>query len=291
MPAGPSAFGAVVPSPTSSLSTPGTISHLSKEQSKVNLIRDAIRAEDKRLRAAYPFPLGHEWQSACGLAIYLGAWGLGPWGFCRVCLCGCRSIHSTGLPETNECHRTIAHHKPTKPRNTPITHTHTSRLLRRVGVGVVVVVQGPAGPPRHHRHQRPRHLPPPRDGKSFACLPPCMPACLHACMHACLPVYVRMDAPSSPRSVLPLIRPPHHAPVAHPPQLMEPKPRTQEHDLIHELYFKRSPWVQHLMFVGIWLIKSNAAPWWRKYYHLRHHQYSGQVRYDRKKERNQSALR
>jgi hypothetical protein len=50
-----------------------------------------------------------------------------------------------------------------------------------------------------------------------------------------------------------------------------------EHDLIHELYFKKAPWVQHVMFAGIWLIKSNASPWWRKYYHLRHHQYSGQV--------------
>jgi hypothetical protein len=35
----------------------------------------------------------------------------------------------------------------------------------------------------------------------------------------------------------------------------------QEHDLIHDLYFKRLPFVQHLMFFGIWLIKSNAAPW------------------------------
>lgn len=60
------------------------------------------------------------------------------------------------------------------------------------------------------------------------------------------------------------------------PQTQTPKLK-QEHDLIHELYFKRAPWVQHLMFLGIWLIKSNAAPWWRKYYHLRHHQYSGQV--------------
>jgi len=68
----PSAFGH--PSPSSSATgTPGAnISHLSQEQEKVKLIRDAIRAEDKRLRAAYPFPLGHKWQSACGLAIYLG---------------------------------------------------------------------------------------------------------------------------------------------------------------------------------------------------------------------------
>jgi fatty acid desaturase len=51
----------------------------------------------------------------------------------------------------------------------------------------------------------------------------------------------------------------------------------QEHDLIHELYFKTAPWVQHVMFTGIWLIKSNAAPWWRKYYHLKHHMESGQT--------------
>lgn len=51
----------------------------------------------------------------------------------------------------------------------------------------------------------------------------------------------------------------------------------QEHDLIHELYFKAAPWVQHVMFMGIWLIKSNAAPWWRKYYHLKHHMESGQT--------------
>jgi len=49
-----------------------------------------------------------------------------------------------------------------------------------------------------------------------------------------------------------------------------------EHDIIHNLYFKRREIVQHLMFFGIWILKSNAAPWWRKYWHLRHHQESGQ---------------
>ena len=70
-PAPPSAFGHGPSPSTPSGATP--ISHLSAEQEKVKIIRDAIRAEDKRLRAAYPFPLGHEWQDACGLAIYLGA--------------------------------------------------------------------------------------------------------------------------------------------------------------------------------------------------------------------------
>ena len=35
----------------------------------------------------------------------------------------------------------------------------------------------------------------------------------------------------------------------------------QEHDLIHDLYFKRQKWVQDAMFAFIWIIKSNANPW------------------------------
>jgi|EP01095_Lingulamoeba_sp_RSL-Kostka_P006773 fatty acid desaturase len=50
-----------------------------------------------------------------------------------------------------------------------------------------------------------------------------------------------------------------------------------EHDLIHDLYFKKLPWVQHVMFAFIWLSKMNANPWWRKAYHLKHHKVSGQV--------------
>ena len=134
------------------------ISHLSQEAAKVKLIRDAIRSEDKRLRAAYPFPLGEHWQSAVGLFIYVGAWVA--WGMA--------------------------------------THAWWNGTLS-------------------------------------------------------LPALVVINALAI--SLL----------------------HEMEHDLIHELYFKRSPWVQHVMFAGIWLIKSNASPWWRKYYHLRHHQYSGQV--------------
>lgn len=76
-PAPPSAYGQPSPAttPTGGVSGATPISHISVEQEKVKVIRDAIRAEDKRLRAAYPFPLGHEWQDACGLAIYLGKRG------------------------------------------------------------------------------------------------------------------------------------------------------------------------------------------------------------------------
>lgn len=51
-----------------------------------------------------------------------------------------------------------------------------------------------------------------------------------------------------------------------------------EHDLIHDLYLKRYPIVQHLMFAVIWTLKANASsPWWRKRVHLEHHQKSGQT--------------
>lgn len=78
-PAPPSAYGQPSPAttPTGGVSGATPISHISAEQEKVKVIRDAIRAEDKRLRAAYPFPLGHEWQDACGLVIYLGKRRLG----------------------------------------------------------------------------------------------------------------------------------------------------------------------------------------------------------------------
>jgi len=50
-----------------------------------------------------------------------------------------------------------------------------------------------------------------------------------------------------------------------------------EHDLIHDLYFKELPIIQHLMFFGIWIAKIGVAPWWRKEAHLKHHKESGQV--------------
>lgn len=49
-----------------------------------------------------------------------------------------------------------------------------------------------------------------------------------------------------------------------------------EHDLIHELYWKHRPAVQHALFTGIWLAKANLNPWARKEIHLRHHRMSGQ---------------
>lgn len=50
-----------------------------------------------------------------------------------------------------------------------------------------------------------------------------------------------------------------------------------EHDLIHDLYFKETKFVQHFMFAFIWVAKLNANPWWRKPLHLKHHKTSGQI--------------
>lgn len=50
-----------------------------------------------------------------------------------------------------------------------------------------------------------------------------------------------------------------------------------EHDLIHDLYFRGSPWVQNFMFTVIWVSKLSLNPWYRRGIHLRHHQESGQV--------------
>ena len=46
-----------------------------------------------------------------------------------------------------------------------------------------------------------------------------------------------------------------------------------EHDLIHQLYFRKSVWVQHVMFTGIWLCKLSLNPWARKEIHLLHHKW------------------
>jgi len=49
-----------------------------------------------------------------------------------------------------------------------------------------------------------------------------------------------------------------------------------EHDLIHDLYFKERPWVQHVLFVIGWLLRPNMLnPWIRKTIHLHHHRASG----------------
>jgi fatty acid desaturase len=50
-----------------------------------------------------------------------------------------------------------------------------------------------------------------------------------------------------------------------------------EHDLIHGIYFRRSPRVQDAMFLLIWLSKLSLDPWTRRLMHLRHHRRSGQI--------------
>ena len=49
-----------------------------------------------------------------------------------------------------------------------------------------------------------------------------------------------------------------------------------EHDLIHNLYFQKLPFIQDVMFFGIWVAKLSINPWTRRGYHLHHHRRSGQ---------------
>lgn len=49
-----------------------------------------------------------------------------------------------------------------------------------------------------------------------------------------------------------------------------------EHDLIHYMYFKKTPWAHHLMLALVWLARPNTiSPWARRRLHLNHHKYSG----------------
>jgi fatty acid desaturase len=48
-----------------------------------------------------------------------------------------------------------------------------------------------------------------------------------------------------------------------------------EHDLIHNLYFKKSI-IQDVMFFFIWISKLHSNPWFRRDLHLKHHVVSGQ---------------
>jgi hypothetical protein len=50
-----------------------------------------------------------------------------------------------------------------------------------------------------------------------------------------------------------------------------------EHDLIHNLYAKKWPFMQDVMFFGIWLAKLHGSPWFRRQLHLHHHKLSGQA--------------
>ena len=51
-----------------------------EEVAKIKLIRDAIRAEDRRLRTTYPF-LAERYQDVMGLAIFLGTCPGGVWSW------------------------------------------------------------------------------------------------------------------------------------------------------------------------------------------------------------------
>ncbi len=49
-----------------------------------------------------------------------------------------------------------------------------------------------------------------------------------------------------------------------------------EHDLIHFLYFKHRPWMNHLMLAVGWVVRpSTINPWIRRRIHLHHHKHSG----------------
>lgn len=49
-----------------------------------------------------------------------------------------------------------------------------------------------------------------------------------------------------------------------------------EHDLIHYMYFKKTPWAHHLMLALVWLARPNTiSPWARRRLHLHHHKHSG----------------
>lgn len=49
-----------------------------------------------------------------------------------------------------------------------------------------------------------------------------------------------------------------------------------EHDLIHRLYYARSPWRQHLMMFVVWVFRGNVPHgWYRRSMHYDHHARSG----------------
>lgn len=49
-----------------------------------------------------------------------------------------------------------------------------------------------------------------------------------------------------------------------------------EHDLIHQLYFKKQTLMSHLMLFGVWIFRPlTVNPWFRKYWHIHHHKNSG----------------
>lgn len=50
-----------------------------------------------------------------------------------------------------------------------------------------------------------------------------------------------------------------------------------EHDLIHWMYFRKTPWAHHTMLALCWLARpSTINPWARRELHFAHHKHSGQ---------------
>lgn len=51
-----------------------------------------------------------------------------------------------------------------------------------------------------------------------------------------------------------------------------------EHDLIHWMYFKKTPWAHHTMMALVWLARPTTInPWARRQLHFNHHKFSGQA--------------
>jgi fatty acid desaturase len=51
-----------------------------------------------------------------------------------------------------------------------------------------------------------------------------------------------------------------------------------EHDLIHDLYFSKNRIIKNFMFFGVWIFRPlTLNPWLRRYWHIYHHQNSGQI--------------
>lgn len=49
-----------------------------------------------------------------------------------------------------------------------------------------------------------------------------------------------------------------------------------EHDLIHQLYFKKQPFLHNLMLFGVWIFRPlTLNPWMRRHLHYHHHRNSG----------------
>lgn len=49
-----------------------------------------------------------------------------------------------------------------------------------------------------------------------------------------------------------------------------------EHDLLHNLYFRKKRFIYHLMMTLVWLMRPNTVnPWYRRQMHLNHHKVSG----------------